>query len=77
MTKKKRKAIDKAVGAQAKVYEVMKDGKWYTIDQVTYLVGSPGEAGTSARIRDFRKAGLTVERTPTETPRVFQYRLAL
>lgn len=54
---------------QKRVYDVMKDGCWHTLRQISDQTGDP-EASISARIRDFRKerfGGLTIERAPKET----------
>jgi hypothetical protein len=47
-----------------KVFDVMKDGQWRTLREISEQTFAP-EASVSARLRDFRKArlgGLTVER---------------
>jgi hypothetical protein len=46
------------------VYDVMKDGQWRSLRQISDITHAP-EASVSARLRDFRKprfGGLTVER---------------
>ena len=50
---------------QRLVYDVMRDGKWWTLREISLLAGI-SEASVSARLRDFRKGlygGSTVERT--------------
>lgn len=63
------------------VWDVMKDGEWHLLSEVSALTGQP-EASCSSRIRDFRKAkwgGHTVHsrRRPGTDPRsgVWEYRL--
>ncbi len=49
---------------QHRVWNAMRDGRWYTLDEVAALTCDP-PASVSARIRDFRKekfGGFTVER---------------
>lgn len=51
-------------GQLAKVFALMKDGKFRTLEHISILTGA-SEAGVSARLRDLRKAkfgGHTVER---------------
>jgi len=50
---------------QRLVFDVMKDGKWRTLRIIGALTVQP-EASISARLRDFRKLGLTVERRRVE-----------
>lgn len=45
----------------ADVYTLMKDGNWRSLRQISEATGHP-EASISARLRDFRKIGYTVER---------------
>jgi hypothetical protein len=48
----------------AKVYRLMRDGRWRTLGDIRGIVGG-SEAGVSARLRDLRKkrfGGFTVER---------------
>lgn len=50
------------LGAQLKrVLDCMSDGNWRTLSSISKLTGDP-EASVSARLRDFRKLGRTVER---------------
>lgn len=50
------------LGDQAKrVFEVMRDGQWHTLREVSAATGDP-EASVSARLRGFRDFGFTVER---------------
>jgi hypothetical protein len=35
--------------------ELMRDGKWRTLREITEAIGGGSEAGVSARLRDFRK----------------------
>ena len=60
----------------ARVFELMKDGAWRTLAEISALV-SGSEAGISARLRDYRKVGHTVERRRRGNPSsgLFEYRL--
>lgn len=59
------------------VYDVVKDGAWRTLAHIAEAAGAP-EASASARLRDLRKLGLTVDRDrDTETPGLFWYRVRL
>ncbi|MCW5615849.1 MAG: hypothetical protein KIT32_12070 [Rhodocyclaceae bacterium] len=50
------------LGEQAqRVFNVMRDGKWHTLSEVERIMGDP-QASISARFRDFRRFGFTVER---------------
>jgi hypothetical protein len=50
------------LSAQAeRTYNVMKSGAWQTLASLSMVTGDP-QASVSARIRDLRKAGYTVER---------------
>jgi hypothetical protein len=73
-------------GEREQVWDVMKDGDWYTFAQVQRLVKIRfdrfySEASISARIRDFRKGaygGYKVERalaSPEFAPRFYKYRI--
>lgn len=43
------------------VFEFVKSGDWVTLRQISAAVGAP-EASCSARLRDIRRLGFTVER---------------
>jgi hypothetical protein len=60
---------------QRAVYDVVKDGAWRTLQTIAGAAGAP-EASASARLRDLRKLGLTVdrERDPV-SPGLFWYRV--
>jgi hypothetical protein len=45
----------------ARVFDFMCHGDWHTLAEISEATGSP-EASVSARLRDFRKLGCTVER---------------
>lgn len=48
--------------AQAKrVYAIMKDGKEHTLSELSSATGDP-EASVSARLRDIRRSGKTIDR---------------
>lgn len=62
-------------GQQRDVWEVVKDGKWRTLRQIADEAAAP-ESSTSARLRDFRKMGLTLDRERDPKARgLFWYRL--
>lgn len=46
---------------QRLVYDLMADGVWRGLAEIHAATGAP-EASASARLRDLRRAGLTVER---------------
>ena len=50
---------------QRAVWEVMKDGQFRSLRQLSEMCGAP-EASASARLRDFRKLGLKVDRQRLE-----------
>ena len=52
-------------GQLLKVWDVMHDGRWYTIHELQQRIPGASATGLSARLRDFRKpqfGGHTVER---------------
>lgn len=52
----------KRLNAQAqRVMKIVSDGKWHTLSEIARETGDP-EASISARLRDIRAAGHTVER---------------
>ena len=61
------------------VFDVMRDGKWRTLAEITSEIGGGSEAGVSARLRDFRKKpfGLVVDRRrrSPENAGVWEYQL--
>lgn len=72
----------KALNRQARrVFALMSDGKWRTLEEISEAVGDP-EASVSARLRDFRKekwGGYTVQRRLRFALRrgLYEYRLDL
>ena len=47
------------------VFDLMRDGQWRTLAEITRAIGCGSEAGVSARLRDFRKpkfGGFVVDR---------------
>ena len=42
-------------GQLRRVYQVMADGEWYTLDQIAAATGDRSTASISARLRDLRK----------------------
>lgn len=64
-------------GLLAKVYDLMKDGRWRTLQVIRVMTGA-SEASASARLRDLRKAKFgshTVNRRRTEIPGLFEYQV--
>jgi len=65
------------LNAQCKrVYDVMKDGAWHTLKQISAATGDP-EASISARIRDLRKSafgGFRIDREYIERG-LWKYRM--
>ena len=61
---------------QRRVWAAMKAGDWLTLCDVSAATGDP-EASVSARIRDFRKLGVKVERRRRGDPGrgLHEYRL--
>ena len=61
-----------------RVFDLMKDGSWRTLDRIAMLTGDP-EASVSARLRDLRKSrfgGHTVDRQFVERG-LYKYRLTI
>lgn len=48
-------------GQAGDVFRLMADGEWRMLSEISMATGHP-EASVSARLRDFRRAGYTVER---------------
>lgn len=48
-------------GQAGDVWRLMADGEWRMLSEISMATGHP-EASVSARLRDFRAAGYTVER---------------
>lgn len=66
----------KRLNAQAvHVFRLMRDGKWRTLAEIADATGHP-EASVSARLRDFRKVGYTVDRRHVGKG-LWQYRVAI
>lgn len=62
---------------QRKVFDLMKDGQWRTLAKIAAETGAP-EASVSARLRDLRRVGLTVERRRFDAHAgLWLYRVAL
>ena len=61
-----------------RVFDVMRDGEWRTLDRISFVTGDP-EASVSARLRDLRKerfGGHTVDREHVEGG-LWRYRLTV
>lgn len=70
---------DRLTGQLGRVYHLMKDRQWRTLEEIQIEV-SGSQAGISARLRDLRKArfgGFEVERQRRGDPKqgLFEYRL--
>jgi hypothetical protein len=66
----------KRLNAQClRVFEAMRFGDWRTLSSLALVTGDP-EASVSARLRDLRKAGHTVERRYVERG-LHEYRLLI
>lgn len=62
-----------------KVFDIMKDGNWRTLEGLSQLTGYPGRS-ISARLRDLRKTrfgGHIVERERKENGGTYQYRVII
>lgn len=57
-----------------KVQRFMADGAWHTLKEIAAATGAP-EASSSARLRDLRRAGFTVERRHVQNG-LHEYRVA-
>lgn len=70
-------ALDRdRLGRQSlRVQSLMADGAWRTLAEISTLTGDP-EASVSARLRDLRRAGWTVDRRRVGDPKagLWQYR---
>ena len=58
-------------GVQA-VFDIMKDGRWYTIPMLRTLIG---QEGADRRMRELRQAGIQVEKRRCGESRLFEYRI--
>jgi hypothetical protein len=72
---------DRLASQVARVFDLMKDGRWRTLGEIESVTGDP-QASVSARLRDLRKdrfGGHEVQRRRRGLPRrgLFEYRLAL
>ena len=67
---------DRLNAQQKRVWRVMKDCRWRTLREIEVATEDP-QASISARLRDFRKMGLTLERRRRSDPTrgIFEYRL--
>jgi hypothetical protein len=64
----------KRLNAQCqRVFNLMRDGNWRTLAQISFVTQDP-EASVSARLRDLRRHGFTVERH-YESRGLWSYRL--
>jgi hypothetical protein len=69
--------LPRLTGQLERTLEVMKDGRWHTLQEIADAVGCTTQSA-SARLRDLRKpryGSRTIERRRIE-PAVFFYRLA-
>ena len=60
--------LDRLSGQLLKVFSLMRDGQWRTLEEISIQIGKPGShASVSARLRDLRKPKFgchEVERRP-------------
>jgi hypothetical protein len=59
----------------AKVWNVVRDGRWYTLSYIAAVTHAP-EASLSARLRDLRRYGMDVERLREPGSRQYSYRVS-
>lgn len=65
------------LGRQARaVWEAMRDGSWHTLRSLSDATGAP-ESSASARLRDLRRLGLTVERERVAAAGLWRYRVVV
>ena len=57
-----------------RVRSVVSDGRWHTIPELTRLAAPGSESAISARLRDLRREGYTVERERVSGG-LFRYRV--
>lgn len=73
-------ALDKArlTGQLRRVYEVLMDGRWHSLSEISYLAKAP-ESSCSARLRDLRKSkfGAHTVYTKRSIGGWFKYRLEI
>jgi len=67
------KDFDRLNTQQAAVWAFVKDGEWHTLREISAATNHP-EASVSARLRDFRAMGRTVDRERVEGG-LFRYRV--
>lgn len=67
---------DRLNAQQKRVYRLMRDCQWRTLREIERVTNDP-QASISARLRDFRKMGLIVERRRRGNPAdgVHEYRV--
>jgi hypothetical protein len=71
---------EKRLNSQAgRIFELMKDGRWRTLAEITERCKPGGEASMSAQLRSLRKKGHTVNRKRTGNPKsgLFSYQLVV
>ena len=54
------------------IFDIMKDGRWYTIPQLRQLIH---QEGADRRMRELRKAGIVVDKRRVNDSRLFEYRM--
>lgn len=67
-------------GQLKRVYDVMRDGRWRTLQTLKHEAAPATEAAVSARLRDLRKkkfGGFTVETKRADRSGVWVYRLVI
>jgi len=70
--------LDRLKGQAHRVFNLMSDGQWRTLEEIHYLTGDPAPS-VSARLRGFRSMGYIVDRRRRGEPKrgIFEYRLIL
>jgi hypothetical protein len=66
-------------GQLGRVFRLMEDRRWRTLAEISAATGGDPEASVSARLRDIRAAGFTVERRRRGEPKsgLHEYRVTL
>jgi hypothetical protein len=54
------------------IFDIMKDGNWYTIPQLRSMIQ---QEGADRRMRELRKVGIVVEKRRVNDSRLFEYRM--
>ncbi len=65
--------------AVRRVYELMRDGRWYSAEEIEMAAGVNGRPAREGlrRMRELRSAGYEIDRERCDDNRVFRYRLKI